>query len=112
MIKHEPDRGNLMNQHRFTRLKQSKKRFRFDGLSSLDTQIVQNVYYKTHVRLKVQTYKTGLQVDLEKTAKRRRAGQAAALRPVLNKTAVKPNGTGTSLNLPGIVIINSSKKKT
>ena len=65
MIKHGKDAGNTVNQLRYKRLRQTSSRQIFEGLSGLDTILKENILYKTHTRLKVVTYKTGLQRDLE-----------------------------------------------
>lgn len=66
MIKHGHDTGNDVNEHRYQQLRHTRNRQVFEGLSGLDSTVSDNILYKTHTRLKVKTYQTGLQRDLVK----------------------------------------------
>ena len=61
--------GNNINNQRFQRLSLSSNRVSIDGVSSLDTSISKVLFYKTHVRLKINTYKTAIEAELIKKAK-------------------------------------------
>ncbi|CAK8671059.1 unnamed protein product [Clavelina lepadiformis] len=65
MIKHGSDAGNSENSHRWDRLHLAVKRQPLDGVNNLDTTISDEIKYRTHTRLKVKTYKTGLQRELD-----------------------------------------------
>ena len=108
MIKHGSDPGNMINIHRFRRLIQSKRRIKIDGLTTLDTEIADVIMYITHLRLKVKTYKTGLQRDLESFKKLKIMRMNSSTIP----SDLIPNGTGIAIQQSGTVIINKKKKKT
>ena len=79
MIKHGHDAGNDVNENRYARLRH-RTRHSFEGLSGLDTTIIDNVLYKTHTRLKVKTYTTGLQRDLVKEGEKKAREKAEKLK--------------------------------
>jgi len=97
MIKHGRDSGNVINNQRFYRLKMSKARQTVDGLSNIDTEIAQILFYKTHVRLKIKTYKTTMQLEMEKLTERQKKTRVA-------KFLLKPGGPGLAIQQPGVVI--------
>ena len=55
MIRHGLDEGNVVNRHRYTRLRSAQKRMKLDGVNLLKTEILEIYFYKTHVRLKIMT---------------------------------------------------------
>ena len=77
MIKHGKDAGNNVNQQRYQRLRHTGSRQIFEGLSGLDTSLTENLLFKTHTRLKVKTYTTGLQRDLVKEGEKKAREKAA-----------------------------------
>lgn len=107
MIKHGGDPGNTINVHRYRRLRQSRRRIRVDGLSTLDTEISDVVMYITHLRLKIKTYKTGLQRDLA----RKKPTTTLSKQNLSSYLPFLQNSTGIAIQLPGTVIINQRKKK-
>ena len=103
MIKHGRDPGNGANSERFLRLRLSRRRYRLDGVKNLDTEIVQTSFYKTHVRLKIQTYKTAMQAELEKMNKQGEKNKLPVSISSGNDTLVAI-GPGIAVQAPGTVI--------
>ena len=89
MIKHGHDKGNDVNENRYQQLRHTRNRQIFEGLSGLDTVLSDNILYKTHTRLKVKTYQTGLQRDLKKEAEKAKAKKQKKPIPRVNKKLEK-----------------------
>ena len=96
MIKHGHDAGNNINEHRYARLRQSGGRLSFEGLSGLDTTVLDNILYKTHTRLQVQTYTTGLQRDLIKEGEKKAREKAEKQRQKEKQKQAKSKSIVTS----------------
>ena len=104
MIKHGPDSGNVANQLRYMRLRLSKKRMKVDGENSLDTIVEETIFYKTHVRLKIKTYKTSKQIELEKKALRLKQKKELLRQRGKSYKGPAPKGPGIPIQVPGTVI--------